>query len=72
MGRGVGAGDGIGDPAGMAHRLDGLETCRFPALFAVNRVEILHRLVERVAFKAGYWPSLRGDVPFDLGLPAVD
>ena len=55
-------------PWGWGHRVDGMEDLSVHCTFAVNRLQT-HRLLERVAFEAGYWPSLRGDVPFDLGQP---
>ena len=56
-------------PRGWGHQVDGCDDLSIHCTFAVVRLEV-HQLLERIAFEAGCWPSLRADVPFDVHRPA--
>ncbi len=57
-------------PRGWGHRVDGSDDLSVHCTIGVARLEV-HDLFERVRFEAGYWPVMRGDVPFDVREPAV-
>ena len=57
-------------PRGWGHRVDGSDDLSVHCTLGVARLEV-HDLLERVRFEAGYWPALRGDVPFDVREPAL-
>jgi hypothetical protein len=56
-------------PRGWGHRVDGSDDLSLHYTIGISRLEV-HHMIERVAFEAGYWPTMRGDVPFDPFAPA--
>ncbi|MGH9028070.1 MAG: JmjC domain-containing protein, partial [Acidimicrobiales bacterium] len=56
-------------PRGWGHAVEGSDDLSIHCTLGVSRLQI-HDLLERVHFEAGYWPTLRADVPFDVREPA--
>jgi hypothetical protein len=52
-------------PRGWGHVVEGSDDLSIHCTIGVNRIEV-HELLERVGFEAGYWPTLRADVPYDV------
>jgi hypothetical protein len=57
-------------PRGWGHRVDGSEDLSIHYTLGVSRLEV-HDMIDRVHFEAGFWPMLRGDVPYDVREPAI-
>ena len=57
-------------PRGWGHRVDGSEDLSIHYTIGVSRLEV-HDMLDRVRFEAGFWPMLRGDVPYDVREPAL-
>jgi hypothetical protein len=56
-------------PRGWGHRVDGSDDLSIHYTIGISRLEI-HDMLDRVHFEAGFWPRLRGDVPYDVREPA--
>jgi Cupin superfamily protein len=57
-------------PRGWGHRVDGSEDLSIHYTIGVSRLEV-HDVIDRVHFEGGFWPMLRGDVPYDVREPAL-
>jgi hypothetical protein len=57
-------------PRGWGHRVDGSDDLSIHYTIGVNRLET-HEMIERVGFEAGFWPSMRSDVPYDVRAEAI-